>query len=230
MGLAERADSRVELVSGGQAQRIMIARALMHKPKVLFLDEPSTGLDPQARLFVHDRIAELHDDGVTVVLTTHDMDEAAKLCDRVGIVDHGKLLALDTPTALTRGLPGSSTLSVTVNLAGTDAARIEEALSGVDGVERVERISQGGPPAGMPPGGMPPGMAGPPPGFVPPQGTPSGPAGSGNFRLYSSYEPATVLPSVLKVLGDTGCEVTDLSIGTPSLEDVFIHLTGRELR
>ncbi|MBV8931315.1 MAG: ABC transporter ATP-binding protein, partial [Kutzneria sp.] len=91
MGLTGRGKSLIDQLSGGQAQRVMIARALMHQPKVMFLDEPSTGLDPQARLFVHDRVAQLRDDGVTVVLTTHDMDEATKLCDRVGIVDHGKL-------------------------------------------------------------------------------------------------------------------------------------------
>jgi ABC-2 type transport system ATP-binding protein len=104
----------------------------MHRPKVMFLDEPSTGLDPQARLFVHERVAELHEDGVTVVLTTHDMDEAAKLCDRVGIVDHGKLLALDTPTALTRGLPGSTTLTVVIDLAGVAAEVVVDKLSAID--------------------------------------------------------------------------------------------------
>ena len=85
------------MFSGGQAQRVMIARALMHAPQVLFLDEPTTGLDPAARLFVWDRLRELRDRGVTLFLTTHDMDEAAALADRVGIMDHGRLLALDTP-------------------------------------------------------------------------------------------------------------------------------------
>jgi len=235
MGLTEKASDRIEIVSGGQAQRVMIARALMHKPKVMFLDEPSTGLDPQARLFVHDRITELRDEGVTVVLTTHDMDEAAKLSDRVGIIDHGRLLALDTPDGLMRGLPGSTTLTVTVNLDGRDGGQVADALSHVDGVERVERItaSAGGMPAippgmipGMPPGGLPGG--GIPPGIPGDNG--AGSAKQGQFRLYTAYEPAAVLPSVLKVLGDVGCDVTDLSIGTPSLEDVFIHLTGRELR
>ncbi|MCT2587532.1 ABC transporter ATP-binding protein [Actinophytocola gossypii] len=215
MGLADRAKDRLDNVSGGQAQRVMIARALMHRPKVLFLDEPSTGLDPQARLFVHDRIAELRDDDVTVVLTTHDMDEAAKLCDRVGIVDHGKLLALDSPAALTRGLPGSTTVTVTVSLDGTGADRVAATLSDVDGVERVERITAAAP--ALPPGGLP--------------GAPTTSDGvSGQFRLYTEHEPAVVLPSVLKVLAGTGSDLTDLSIGTPSLEDVFIHLTGRELR
>jgi ABC-2 type transport system ATP-binding protein len=233
MGLADRAKDRIDYVSGGQAQRVMIARALMHKPRVMFLDEPTTGLDPQARLFVHDRITELRDEGVTVLLTTHDMDEAAKLSDRVGIIDHGRLLALDTPAALTRSLPGSTTVSVTVTLDGTGPDRVSEVLSTVDGVERVERIARAG--------GMPPGMPGTPPGVgggMPPavaaaiaaKATPAGADGTGQFRIYTTTEAAAVLPPVLKVLGGIGCDVTDLAIGTPSLEDVFIHLTGRELR
>ena len=102
--LTDRADDKPDLFSGGQNQRMMIARALMHDPRVLFLDEPTTGLDPAARLFVWDRVRELRAAGVTIVLTTHDMDEAATLADRVGIVDAGRLLALDTPAALTRRL------------------------------------------------------------------------------------------------------------------------------
>jgi ABC-2 type transport system ATP-binding protein len=230
MGLAKQANARVDFVSGGQMQRVMIARALMHRPKVMFLDEPSTGLDPQARLFVHERVAELHEDGVTVVLTTHDMDEAAKLCDRVGIVDHGKLLALDTPDALTKGLPGSTTLTVVVELGEVAAEVVADKLGAINEVERVERISSaGGAPGGMPPGmpaGMMPGM---PPGIMPGGGAPAD-SGTGQFRLYTSVEAPAVLPPVLTVLGALGCAVRDLSIGTPSLEDVFIHLTGRELR
>src|SRR5688572_11458130 len=120
LGLGGRGKDKVDNYSGGMAQRLLIARALMHAPQVVFLDEPSTGLDPQARLFVWDRVRELRDGGVTVVLTTHDMDEAAALTDRVGIMDHGKLLALDTPTALTRSLPGSATLEVDVERAPDD--------------------------------------------------------------------------------------------------------------
>ena len=115
LGLGGRGGDKVDDYSGGMAQRLLIARALMHAPQVVFLDEPSTGLDPQARLFVWDRVRELRDGGVTVVLTTHDMDEAAALSDRVGIMDHGRLLALDTPAALTRSLPGSATLDVEVD-------------------------------------------------------------------------------------------------------------------
>jgi len=193
MGLKDHQNALVDTLSGGQAQRLMIARALMHRPKVLFLDEPSTGLDPQARLFVHERVAALHAEGVTVVLTTHDMDEAAKLCDRVGIVDHGKLLTLDTPVELTRSLPGSNTVSVTVSPNGHEPAKTTKALSEVDGVQRVEEVNN-------------------------------------MFRVYTDVDTAITLPAVLNVLRDLDVVVSDVAIGKPSLEDVFIHLTGRELR
>jgi ABC-2 type transport system ATP-binding protein len=193
MGLKDHQNALVDTLSGGQAQRLMIARALMHRPKVLFLDEPSTGLDPQARLFVHERVAALHADGVTVVLTTHDMDEATKLCDRVGIVDHGKLLTLDTPAELTKSLPGSNTVSVTVGVNGHEIGKITQELSEVDGVQRVEEV-----------GGM--------------------------YRVYTDSDTAITLPAVLNVMRDLDVVVSDVAIGKPSLEDVFIHLTGRELR
>jgi ABC-2 type transport system ATP-binding protein len=135
-GLGDRGGDKVDRYSGGQAQRLMIARALMHRPEVLFLDEPSTGLDPQARLFVWDRVRDLQRDGVTIVLTTHDMDEATQLCDRVGIVDHGTLLALGTPDELTRSLPGSATIDVT--LAENAPPPLLDALTDIGGVERVE--------------------------------------------------------------------------------------------
>ncbi|MGH3632048.1 MAG: ABC transporter ATP-binding protein, partial [Sciscionella sp.] len=182
-------------------------------------DEPSTGLDPQARLFVHDRVANLREQGVTVVLTTHDMDEAAKLCDRVGIVDHGKLLALDTPSALTRELPGSATLSLTIERSHRSDAEIDAALGTVTGVQRVEHVL-----AQAAPGQ--PGMAAP----GQQRGAPGAPSSTSRLRLYVTDEPAVILPMAVKLLQDMGCGISDLSIGTPSLEDVFIHLTGRELR
>lgn len=136
--LADRANDKPEFFSGGQYQRMMIARALMHDPSVLFLDEPTTGLDPAARLFVWDRIREMRKAGVTIVLTTHDMDEAATLADRVGIVDCGRLLALDTPAALIRELATAATLQVAVELAGEDEAAgmiatVAAAVAGVGG-------------------------------------------------------------------------------------------------
>jgi ABC-2 type transport system ATP-binding protein len=225
MGLADHGKALIDTLSGGQAQRVMIARALMHRPRVMFLDEPSTGLDPQARLFVHDRVAQLCAEGVTVVLTTHDMDEATKLCDRVGIVDHGKLLAMDTPVELTKSLPGSTTVTMTVRLGEVAGTAVAAELSAVDGVRRVERIAYGG---GFPGGGMPGGTA---PWMAGAGGGPPAPAdGTIQFRLYSDFDAAAVLPSALNALAELGCEASDLSIGKPSLEDVFIHLTGRELR
>ena len=137
-GLGDRGKDKTDKYSGGQAQRLMIARALMHRPRVLFLDEPSTGLDPQARLFVWDRVRDLRDSGVTVVLTTHDMDEASTLCDRVAIVDHGKVLALDTPGALVRSLPGSGTVELGLRGTGADDPRLLQRLAELPGVERAE--------------------------------------------------------------------------------------------
>src|SRR5665213_1905659 len=141
-GLADRAKDKVDRLSGGQLQRVMIARALMHSPPVLFLDEPATGLDPAARIYVWDRIRDLKSVGVTILLTTHDMDEAAELADRVGIVDHGKLLALDTPLALTKTLIGSGTLEIVVEPIA-DPAALAAAFEGLAAVEKVERVDAG---------------------------------------------------------------------------------------
>jgi ABC-2 type transport system ATP-binding protein len=143
--LAERANDKPEFFSGGQNHRMMIARALMHNPRVLFLDEPTTALDPAARLFVWDRIRELRAAGVTIVLTTHDMDEAATLADRVGIVDSGRLLALDTPAALVSGLATAATLQLAVELPGADkAVRLLGQLRAVAGVQHGEQIGAEG--------------------------------------------------------------------------------------
>jgi ABC-2 type transport system ATP-binding protein len=97
LGIADKRDAKIDGLSGGQQQRLMIARALIHEPRVLFLDEPTVGLDPQARLALWEILREVHSHGRTIVMTTHYMEEASKLCDRVAIIDHGKLLALDTP-------------------------------------------------------------------------------------------------------------------------------------
>jgi ABC-2 type transport system ATP-binding protein len=107
--LAERADAYPAQLSGGLAQRVQIARAIAHRPKVLFLDEPSAGLDPQSRIAMWDAVRGLREEGITVVLTTHYMGEADELCDRVAIIDHGKILVQDTPTAL-KGSVGAQKL------------------------------------------------------------------------------------------------------------------------
>jgi ABC-2 type transport system ATP-binding protein len=104
VGLSERANARTELLSGGQAQRLSIACALVHRPEVIFMDEPTSGLDPQARRNLWDLLRQINAEGHTVVLTTHYMDEAETLCDRVAIMDDGKVLELGAPAALVRGL------------------------------------------------------------------------------------------------------------------------------
>src|SRR6202007_2592515 len=107
--LAERSDAYPAQLSGGLAQRVQIARAIAHRPAVLFLDEPSAGLDPQSRIAMWDAVRALREEGITVVLTTHYMEEADELCDRVAIIDHGKILVQDTPAAL-KGSVGAQKL------------------------------------------------------------------------------------------------------------------------
>jgi len=139
VGLVEKADSRVEELSGGQAQRLSIACALVHDPEVVFLDEPTAALDPQARRNLWELLSGLNDSGRTVVLTTHYMDEAEVLCDRVAIMDQGRILELDTPAALVRGLdaPTRITLAdgevVTTREPAAELARLAEA-GRLDGV------------------------------------------------------------------------------------------------
>jgi ABC-2 type transport system ATP-binding protein len=168
----------------------------MHQPEVLFLDEPTTGLDPAARLFVWDRLRELRERGVTLILTTHDMHEAANLAGRVGIMDHGKLLALDTPAALMRSLPGSTTLELTTTATGDGAGLVQE-LSALPEVERAEPYDD---------------------------------AGALHVRLYLSGEAPPLVAPAAAVLQRHGLPLTDVNLGAPTLEDVFIHLTGRALR
>jgi ABC-2 type transport system ATP-binding protein len=198
-GLSQRADEKPDFVSGGQAQRIMIARALMHSPTALFLDEPTTGLDPAARLFVWERIQELQDRGVTIVLTTHDMDEAAELSDRVGIMDRGKLLALDAPEALTRALPGNQTLDVTIELNGSSPDEMLTAMTALDGVENVEKVTEAS-------------------------------DATLHTRVYVNGEASALLLPLARLVTERKLNLNDVGIGKPSLEDVFISLTGKALR
>lgn len=111
-GLTKHGKEKVSNYSGGMMQRVMIARALMHTPDVLFLDEPTTNLDPQARLFLWERIQVLKERGITILLTTHDMEEASRLCDRIAIMDHGHILACDTPAELEKLIPGGTMLEL----------------------------------------------------------------------------------------------------------------------
>ncbi len=188
--LTRWAKASVYALSGGMAQRLMVARAIFHRPSVLFLDEPTAGLDPQSRLALWDLLGELHRAGQTILLTTHYMEEADRLCERVAIMDHGKILALDTPAALKQSI-GADTV-VTIKAAG-DAASLAEALErDVTGVTRA-RIMDGGVQLHV----------------------------QGNDRL---------VPRVVAAAERAGFDLIDLSISEPSLETVFINLTGKELR
>jgi ABC-2 type transport system ATP-binding protein len=188
LGLEGREDEDVNNLSGGMAQRLLIARALMHRPQVLFLDEPTTGLDPQSRLFLWDRIEELREAGTTILLTTHDMVEADRLCDNIAIVDHGTIVALDTPSGLRRLLPGAGGVEVVA----TGMADAEGALGSFGEVEVAGTAD-----------------------------------GRRQIRIYGDgVDPAAVVDAVR----DSGGEMLELRRLEGSLEDVFVHLTGRDLR
>src|SRR4051794_4707159 len=131
VGLVDKATTRVEQLSGGQVQRLSIACALVHDPEVVFLDEPTAALDPQARRNLWDLLSGLNDSGRTVVLTTHYMDEAEALCDRVAIIDRGRILEMDSPANLVRGLDAPIRITVAAGQLTADQAR---AIRGVDDV------------------------------------------------------------------------------------------------
>jgi ABC-2 type transport system ATP-binding protein len=130
--LADRARANVAELSGGMAQRLMVARAIMHDPDVLFLDEPTSGLDPQSRLALWDVIGELHAQGQTIVLTTHYMEEADQLCQRVAIIDHGTLLALDTPENLKATIGAETEIRLRTTGSTADLARELETMDGIE--------------------------------------------------------------------------------------------------
>jgi len=240
-GLAERANDKVAAYSGGMAQRLLIARALMHEPQVLFLDEPTTGLDPQARHFLWDTIRNFNQNGLTILLTTHDMEEAEKLCHRVAIMDHGRILALDTPEKLGTLVPAGTRVELTVTERGSNPSDQKKdlllntirALPGVTSAEwtSVQVKTGGGPPPGMPGafgspawgGGKPNMPAGPKP-QMSPEDEPAS-----MLRLYAERAGELAVRAAQLVLDD-GLELADLHLAKPSLEDVFIHLTGKGLR
>ncbi|MBF6618679.1 MAG: ABC transporter ATP-binding protein [Patulibacter sp.] len=195
VGLEGREDDRVDNYSGGMAQRLMIARALIHEPQLLILDEPTTGLDPQSRLFLWDTMRELQAQGTTIVLTTHDMAEADQLCRRIAIVDHGQIIALDTPRGLRRLLPSEHGIEVTVEATGTPPDADPVAFLGaVPGVEKADVTATD--------------------------------ENRTTVRCYGTPDAIDVAAAVR----DAGLALIDLRRLEGSLEDVFVHLTGRELR
>jgi ABC-2 type transport system ATP-binding protein len=145
VGLAEKRDARASEMSGGQQQRLSIALALVNRPEVTFLDEPTTGLDPRARRVMWDTILDVRAEGTTVVLTTHYMEEAEVLCDRIAIMDAGRIIACDTPEGLIRALPEDATVSATIARAGTGALSAAD-IEAVPGVTRATIDAEAQPP------------------------------------------------------------------------------------
>lgn len=189
--LNSRADEKIVGFSGGMAQRLKIARALMHDPAILFLDEPTTGLDPQSRRAMWDLLTELNAKGQTIFLTTHYMEEADQLCGRIAIIDHGKLLALDSPAQLKRSVPGGYLIELQVRgQNGTDS--FTDALRSLGGVVEVK-------------------------------------ADQDRLRIYADRAEG-LLANVMRLASDVGIMVTDAHVAEPSLENLFLHLTGRSLR
>ena len=187
--LADRSKTPVTALSGGMAQRLMVARAIMHAPQILFLDEPTAGLDPQSRLAVWEIIKDLHGGGETILLTTHYMEEADLLCDRVAIMDRGRFLALDTPEALKRRLGADSVVKVSAN---GDLHRLADHLMAVlDGATAARVVD-------------------------------------GSVTLWASG--TGLLPHIVNTAEEIGIDVTDLSVSEPTLETVFLSLTGEDLR
>lgn len=184
VGLKDKQNSDPITLSGGMKRRATIAKALVHEPSVLFLDEPTTGLDPQSKRALWDRIQALSKKGITMILTTHYMEEAELLCDRIGIIDRGRIIALDTPKGLKRMLNSEAVIEV-VHEGTVDV----EALKALDFIDDVENISD-------------------------------------TLRIFTARKK-DALSHIMTNYGDS---IMSVDFHEPTLEDVFLHLTGKELR
>ncbi len=187
--LSDRAAAYPQALSGGLAQRLQIARAIAHYPKVLFLDEPSAGLDPQSRIAMWEAVQALRTEGITVVLTTHYMEEADELCDRLAIIDHGKILIEDTPAALKASIGGDKIIDLKLEADGV-AGEIVQRVMRVEGVTSAEVTEAG-------------------------------------VRVFAKAGDGIITRIVN---ASDGLGVRDLATTEPSLETVFIRMTGRDLR
>ena len=188
--LTERAHQMVRGFSGGMMQRLSIARAMMHDPQVLFLDEPSAGLDPQTRILLWEIIREYHQAGSTVLLTTHNMEEADGLCQRLAIIDHGRVIALGTPEQLKASIPGGFLLRLRF---GNQTADLLQRLRSLTGVREVRAADNTG------------------------------------ADVYAD-RGGSLIPEIASLAATSGAELSDVHISEPSLENLFLHHTGRSLR
>ena len=188
--LSERANQMVRGFSGGMMQRLSIARAMMHDPQVLFLDEPSAGLDPQTRILLWEIIREYHQAGRTVLLTTHNMEEADALCQRLAIIDHGHVIALGTPLQLKASIPGGFLLRLRF---GNQTADLLKQLQALAGVREVRASDNAG------------------------------------ADVYAD-RGGSLISEIANLAASSGAELSDVHISEPSLENLFLHHTGRSLR
>jgi ABC-2 type transport system ATP-binding protein len=187
--LADRAGADVNTLSGGMAQRLMVARSIVHRPSILFLDEPTSGLDPQSRLALWEILGEVHADGQTILLTTHYMEEADRLCSRVAIMDHGRLLALDHPDALKRTVGADTILRLR---ADGDPEALIDVVKDIEGVGQASVVE----------------------GEV----------------MIATRATDGLLARLIQAAETHGFPIRDVSVAEPTLETVFITLTGKELR
>jgi ABC-2 type transport system ATP-binding protein len=188
--LRDRADQMVRGFSGGMMQRLSIARAMIHDPQVVFLDEPSAGLDPQTRLLLWDIIREYNRSGKTILLTTHNMEEADALCQRLAIIDHGRVIALGTPRELKASVPGGFLLRLSF---GRHTAELLSGLRALAGVGEVRATDHSG------------------------------------VDLYAD-RGGSLVPEIANLALASGVDLHDVHISEPSLENLFLHHTGRSLR
>jgi ABC-2 type transport system ATP-binding protein len=183
--------AQTKTLSGGMRRRLEIARGLVHSPRIFFLDEPTTGLDPVSRVAVWEMLMNIKSHRqLTILITTHYMDEADRLCDRIAIVDHGKLVALDTPPALKASVPGSNVIEAQFDNAPADW---EQSLNGLSGVTSVQH------------------------------------EGAGMYRILTGDGSRTTT-ELVEAAVKAGAVVKSLSVQNTSLDDVFVHYTGRQLR
>ena len=188
--LTDRADQMVRTFSGGMMQRLSIARAMMHDPQVLFLDEPSAGLDPQTKHLLWEIVREYNRSGKTILLTTHNMEEADALCQRLAIIDHGRIIALGTPAELKASLPGGYLLRLRFSLTSPTLIERLQAISGVREVKCTDGVAA---------------------------------------DLYAD-RGGSLIAEIVSAASAAGAELHDVHIAEPSLENLFLHHTGRSLR
>ncbi len=188
--LGERANQMVRNFSGGMMQRLSIARAMMHDPQVLFLDEPSVGLDPQTRILLWEIIREYHQLGRSILLTTHNMEEADALCERIAIIDHGRVIAIGTPKELKASIPGGYLLRLRF---GNQTSDLLQRLQSLAGVREVRSPDHSG------------------------------------VDVYAD-RGGSLISEIAGLAVTSSAELLDVHISEPSLENLFLHHTGRSLR